>query len=206
MASTYFEINEMTGVLHIKERIDRESNAISQFGDLLEFTIVARELNDMQSSSSASIAVAIIDINDNDPVFNSQIYNLTIRPKTIDGSILTVCNDKQIYVHDADKVCLGTRTLRHTVCDIIQKIKPICYQKGINGSFTLSIHRIIDNANGNLAYLENDDMDFDVFPKIALNYAYVHIKVKNSTSVNSKMGLIEHYLVGCMLVRAYLGT
>ncbi len=90
--------------MSIKQRIDRESNEISQFGDLLEFTIIAREQNDRQSSSTANIAVAIVDINDNDPTFDSVSYNLTVKPQTIDGAILATCNDNLIYVYDLDKV------------------------------------------------------------------------------------------------------
>ncbi len=107
-ASKYFSINEETGELSIRKRIDRESNEISELGDLLEFTIIAKEVTSAdhkeESMSMAHITVAIIDINDNDPTFEASSYNLTVTPKVTNGTVLTIINEKSIYVYDLDKV------------------------------------------------------------------------------------------------------
>ena len=92
--------------MRIKARIDRESKDINEFGDLLEFNVIAYEINDIKSRSEVHVTVAIIDINDNEPIFDRNSYNLTITPKTSNGASLTILNAESINIHDLDKVSI----------------------------------------------------------------------------------------------------
>jgi hypothetical protein len=71
--------------------------------------------------------------------------------------------------------------------------------KGINGSFSLSMHRVAGKTMTG-EYLYEDDYDFEIVPSKALNYANVNIRVKDAKSVNLKSGQLIHYCVsyGCL--------
>jgi hypothetical protein len=103
-SAQYFSIDKYTGELRIRKRIDRESSDINDLGDLLEFTVVAREVEDESSKSEVQVTVAVIDINDNDPVFEQKMYNLTVTPKTVVGTPVTILNVESINIQDLDKV------------------------------------------------------------------------------------------------------
>ena len=77
---------------------------MNELSDLIEFKIIASEIGDESSQAEAHITVAIIDINDNEPRFDQNVYNLTIIPKSIVGSKLHLSNAESIFVHDPDKV------------------------------------------------------------------------------------------------------
>ena len=106
LAAQYFSIERESGELRIRKRIDRESKDINEFGDLLEFSVIAYETNDVKSKSEVHVTVAIIDINDNEPVFDLSSYDLSITPKTTNGAALTILNAESINIQDLDKVCL----------------------------------------------------------------------------------------------------
>ena len=90
--------------MSIRKRIDRESRDINEFGDLLEFNVIAYEIGDEQSRSEVHVTVAVVDINDNDPNFENKSYSLTIPAKTSNGAALMLLNAESINVHDLDKV------------------------------------------------------------------------------------------------------
>ncbi|PNF35261.1 hypothetical protein B7P43_G04794, partial [Cryptotermes secundus] len=71
-ASEYFEINNVTGVVRTKKRIDYE--AVKK----LNFTVVAYDSGIPQKSATAYVTVNIININDMDPVFNETMYEAAI--------------------------------------------------------------------------------------------------------------------------------
>jgi hypothetical protein len=96
----------VSGILSIRKRIDYESAEITQLGGLLEFTVIAYEVNDENSYEQTQITVAIIDLNDNAPQFDSNDYNLTVNPKSTPGTSLTLINNNGdlMHVFDHDKV------------------------------------------------------------------------------------------------------
>ena len=107
LASSYFKIDKKTGNLYIRKRIDLESTEITKLGGLLEFKIVAYEVGDERSREKTQVTVAIIDLNDNHPFFNSNSYNLSINPRSTVGTSLTLMNNLEedsIRVIDLDKV------------------------------------------------------------------------------------------------------
>ena len=104
LVASYFYIDKFRGELRIKKRIDLESDEISKLGGLLEFKIIATEIGDENSQQDTQVTVAISDINDNQPKFNRDFYNLVISPKSTIGTSLTLVDTDSIHVFDSDKV------------------------------------------------------------------------------------------------------
>ena len=109
-AADYFQIDSSTGILTVGKRIDLESPHISNLGGLLEFQIVAYEVNDENSRTLTQVTVAIVDLNDNIPEFASASYDLQISPDSVEGTSLTLMADS-IHVFDLDKGINGSFSL-----------------------------------------------------------------------------------------------
>ncbi len=107
-AADYFSIDSLTGVLTIKQRIDLESEEISRMGGLLEFKVEAFEIGDENSIEQTQIIISINDINDNQPKFNKESFELNISPRSTVGTSLTLLdsNTDSIRVTDFDKVSI----------------------------------------------------------------------------------------------------
>jgi hypothetical protein len=166
----YFKIEPETGIVRVQKRIDLESDEVSKLGGLLEFWVLAFEIGDEKSEQRVKVIVKVNDVNDNQPLFNQNSYSFVISPKASVGSSLNLVDVSidSIHVNDTDK--------------------------GLNGSFSLMILRVLKH-NDDDAFLYDDNSDFEVVPKVALNEANLIIKVKNSTNLLSRMGLIEEYHV-----------
>ena len=165
----YFQIDPISGIISIKKLIDLESEEISKLGGLLEFKIEASEIGDEASTQQTYVTVAVSDINDNEPKFNKEAFELSISPKSAVGTSLTLLKSGIDSIHVFD------------------------FDKGINGSFSLRLIR----AKGykDAAMLYDNNTDFEVVPKIALNDANLIIKVKESNNLMGKIGTLEHYQV-----------
>jgi hypothetical protein len=87
----YFEINNITGLIKTQSHIDYEQ--IKE----IKFIATVTDTGIPQLTSTAEIVVEIININDNDPVFDKAIYNMNVMensPKgTFIGQIHAVDND-----------------------------------------------------------------------------------------------------------------
>ena len=73
---------------------------------MLEFKVEATEIGDESSTEKTQIIVSISDINDNQPKFNRDAFELNISPRSTSGTSLTL-NDAytdSIHVSDFDKV------------------------------------------------------------------------------------------------------
>ncbi|XP_071055461.1 cadherin-87A [Onthophagus taurus] len=83
--SEYFEINYGTGIVQIKKEIDYEKIKS------LNFTVIASDTGVPQLNSSATVIVSVKNINDNDPIFSQNEYNVSINENSPVGTpILTV--------------------------------------------------------------------------------------------------------------------
>ncbi|KAF5276236.1 hypothetical protein FQR65_LT04041 [Abscondita terminalis] len=86
--SKYFEINNGTGIVQIKERIDYEMLKV------LNFTIIAYDSGIPQLNASANVFVTVLNINDNSPKFTSEVYNATVKENSPIGThVMTVRAD-----------------------------------------------------------------------------------------------------------------
>jgi hypothetical protein len=79
---TNFQINSKSGVITTLSYFDRE--IISSYS----ITVQATDQGSPSQSSTATVLIAILDENDNEPVFPSQQYNLLINDLTMPGYVL----------------------------------------------------------------------------------------------------------------------
>lgn len=80
-----FTINNSTGWITVSEELDRETT------DFYTFGVVARDNGRPAMSSSASVSITVMDVNDNVPTFTEKTYSLKINEDAIVGtSVLTV--------------------------------------------------------------------------------------------------------------------
>lgn len=83
--SEYFSVNNLTGTVRTKKRVDYETTKS------LNFTIIAYDSGEPQKSASADVTVNIININDMDPVFSKSQYEATVPENSLPGTrIITV--------------------------------------------------------------------------------------------------------------------
>ena len=86
-----FVIDSVTGALKTVATLDREEKG------KYKLNIVASDNGDPPLSSTADLTIIIKDLNDNAPVFDHQVYNLTLSENTSRGKKLM-----QIVAKDAD--------------------------------------------------------------------------------------------------------
>ncbi|KAL4624920.1 cadherin EGF LAG seven-pass G-type receptor 1 [Arapaima gigas] len=80
-----FTINNGTGWVTVSVELDRESTEFYTFG------VEARDHGIPVMSSSASVSITVLDVNDNIPTFTQKVYNLKINEDAVVGtSVLTV--------------------------------------------------------------------------------------------------------------------
>ncbi|XP_023685991.2 cadherin EGF LAG seven-pass G-type receptor 1 isoform X1 [Paramormyrops kingsleyae] len=80
-----FTINNSTGWITVSEELDRETTEFYTFG------VEARDLGFPTMSSSASVSITVLDVNDNIPTFSQKLYSLKINEDALVGtSVLTV--------------------------------------------------------------------------------------------------------------------
>ncbi|XP_051545772.1 cadherin EGF LAG seven-pass G-type receptor 1 [Myxocyprinus asiaticus] len=80
-----FIINNNTGWITVCAELDRETTAFYSFG------VEARDHGVPTMSSSASVTVTVLDVNDNVPTFTQHLYNLKVNEDAVVGtSVLTV--------------------------------------------------------------------------------------------------------------------
>ncbi|XP_056307479.1 cadherin EGF LAG seven-pass G-type receptor 1 isoform X2 [Danio aesculapii] len=80
-----FVINNSTGWVTVSAELDRETTEFYSFG------VEARDHGVPTMSSSASVSVTILDVNDNVPTFTQHLYNLKVNEDAVVGtSVLTV--------------------------------------------------------------------------------------------------------------------
>ncbi|XP_026094789.1 cadherin EGF LAG seven-pass G-type receptor 1-like [Carassius auratus] len=80
-----FIINNNTGWITVSAELDRETTELYNFG------VEARDRGVPTMSSSASVSVTILDVNDNVPTFTQHLYNLKVNEDAVVGtSVLMV--------------------------------------------------------------------------------------------------------------------
>lgn len=80
-----FTINNSTGWITVSEDLDRETTEFYTFG------VEARDHGIPVMSSSASVSITVLDVNDNVPTFTEKVYSLKINEDAVVGtSVLTM--------------------------------------------------------------------------------------------------------------------
>uniref|UniRef100_A0A8C7GMU1 Cadherin EGF LAG seven-pass G-type receptor 1 n=1 Tax=Oncorhynchus kisutch TaxID=8019 RepID=A0A8C7GMU1_ONCKI len=80
-----FTINNSTGWITVATELDRETTEFYTFG------MEARDCGMPAMSSSASVSITVLDVNDNIPTFTEKVYSLKINEDAVVGtSVLTV--------------------------------------------------------------------------------------------------------------------
>ncbi|TNN70480.1 Cadherin EGF LAG seven-pass G-type receptor 1 [Liparis tanakae] len=80
-----FTINNSTGWITVSEELDRETT------DFYTFGVEARDHGIPVMSSSASVSITVLDVNDNVPTFTEKVYSLKINEDAVVGtSVLTM--------------------------------------------------------------------------------------------------------------------
>uniref|UniRef100_A0A8C1TGF0 Cadherin EGF LAG seven-pass G-type receptor 1a n=1 Tax=Cyprinus carpio TaxID=7962 RepID=A0A8C1TGF0_CYPCA len=80
-----FSINNSTGWITVSTELDRETTEYYTFG------VEARDNGVPVMSSSASVSITVLDVNDNIPTFTEKLYSLKINEDAVVGtSVLTV--------------------------------------------------------------------------------------------------------------------
>lgn len=90
---SFFELNRTSGIITTKKELDRETQA--------SFNLQVR-VSDMgrpQLASSADVTINVIDVDDNCPVFQPSVYNVTIRENEKRGTHIVF-----VSATDVDKV------------------------------------------------------------------------------------------------------
>ncbi|CAG5033926.1 unnamed protein product [Parnassius apollo] len=83
--SPYFQIDNVTGVVKIAQRIDYEKVKH------INFTLVAFDSGVPQRSTSASVSVEVVNINDEEPLFAAVAYDATVKENSpATTSVVTV--------------------------------------------------------------------------------------------------------------------
>ncbi|MEE6481192.1 hypothetical protein FKM82_012777 [Ascaphus truei] len=80
-----FVINNNTGWITVSSELDRESVEFYTFG------VEARDHGELVMTSSASVTITVLDVNDNNPTFTEKVYQLRLNEDAAVGSsVLTV--------------------------------------------------------------------------------------------------------------------
>lgn len=91
--SDWFAIDERSGLVTTRARVDCETNPTPRL------EILARDRGSPPMSSTATLLVTVLDVNDNEPIFDQSFYNVTVPENEAVGScilkvrfLITFCN------------------------------------------------------------------------------------------------------------------
>uniref|UniRef100_A0A4W5L3J8 Cadherin domain-containing protein n=1 Tax=Hucho hucho TaxID=62062 RepID=A0A4W5L3J8_9TELE len=105
--SDWFSIDPVTGIITTAMALDYESEPAPSV------TVVATDNGRPPMSSTARVAVVLQDVNDNEPVFSSNFYNVTIKENTAVGTCFL---EVGIALSVCLSVCLFTLCLSLLCC------------------------------------------------------------------------------------------
>ncbi|XP_045495363.1 protein dachsous [Colias croceus] len=80
--SDWFSIDERSGLVTTRSRVDCETNPMPRL------TVVASDRGNPPLSSTATLLVTVLDVNDNEPIFDQSFYNVTVPENEAVGSCI----------------------------------------------------------------------------------------------------------------------
>ncbi|NXH17451.1 PCD16 protein, partial [Bucco capensis] len=136
--SSWFAIDPATGIITTAAPLDYEQDPEPQL------TVLATDRGSPALSSSAVVRVALQDVNDNEPVFRSNFYNVSLKENTPVGTCFL-----QVTATDADSGTFGS--LSYSIGSGIGSVVPT--QFGIDAqSGQLCTVQPLDRDEGTSAY------------------------------------------------------
>ncbi|XP_035010290.2 protocadherin-16-like [Hippoglossus stenolepis] len=97
--SNWFSIDPVTGIITTLSQLDYEKNPNPSI------TVVASDRGKPPLSSTAVVNIVLQDINDNEPVFERNVYNVSIKESTLPGTCIL-----EVTATDADGGSFGSIT------------------------------------------------------------------------------------------------
>ncbi|XP_066303811.1 protocadherin Fat 4-like isoform X2 [Branchiostoma lanceolatum] len=83
-ASSDFSVDQSTGQITILQPLDREMSA------QVQFVVVASDRGRPSLSSTATVTVVLLDVNDNLPIFTQQSYMVTVNENVTESDLITL--------------------------------------------------------------------------------------------------------------------
>lgn len=80
--SDWFAIDERSGLVTTKSRVDCETNPMPRL------TVVAQDRGNPPMSTTVPLIVTVLDVNDNEPIFDQSFYNVTVSESEAVGSCI----------------------------------------------------------------------------------------------------------------------
>ncbi|KAL2098180.1 hypothetical protein ACEWY4_007387 [Coilia grayii] len=157
------QIDAQSGLITTTKALDREREVE------MHFLVVAVDGGSPPLSSTATVTVYIEDINDNKPVFNQQLYNVSIQEHIALGSCFL-----QVTAKDADGGEFGV--VRYSLSDGFDREdqRPLFHINPVTGE--ICVDQDIDHDSGLVAY----DLQVKASDQGGLSsQAYVHIEVED---------------------------
>ncbi|CAH0750481.1 unnamed protein product [Diatraea saccharalis] len=97
--SEWFSIDERSGLVTTRSRVDCETNPMPKL------TIVARDRGNPSLSSTATLTVTVLDVNDNEPIFDQSFYNVTVPENEAVGSCILKVNTEYPVDNSENMFC-----------------------------------------------------------------------------------------------------
>nr|DBA16951.1 TPA: hypothetical protein GDO54_002474 [Pyxicephalus adspersus] len=105
-ANTYFKVDEISGVIHGWETLDREKKSTYNLTALLVDKVTMKTLEPPEI-----FVIRVIDVNDNAPVFKQESYNASVPEMSKHGTFVT-----KVIAEDADDPTMsGNAVVQYTI-------------------------------------------------------------------------------------------
>ncbi|XP_060523658.1 cadherin-87A isoform X2 [Cylas formicarius] len=210
--SEYFQINNGTGIVQIKKVIDYEK--IKK----LNFTVVAFDSGIPQLNTTATVMVNVVNLNDNDPIFAQNSYNVSIDENSPNGTFVlqvkALDNDSEEYgeviysltgehsndfnidaktgiITVANSNLLDHELIKQCVVQVVARDNsPV----NVRRSMTVPVYIKINDVNDNVPKFTSQEYEVDVMEDVRLNppVPLIHL---NATDLDSGLNGNIHYSI-----------
>lgn len=185
--SEYFQINNGTGIVQIKKQMDYEK--IKE----VNFTVMAFDTGRPQLNASAMVIVKIVNLNDNEPIFTSMQYNVSIEENAPNGTFVVAVratdNDAEEYGEvvytligqNSEHFSIDNKTGYITVANskfldheninetVIQVVASDTAANNVKRSTTVPVYITIKDENDNAPKFSQKEYNLTVLENIRLN-------------------------------------
>ncbi|XP_018562347.1 cadherin-87A [Anoplophora glabripennis] len=210
--SEYFQINNGTGIVQIKQEIDYEKTKE------LNFSVVAFDSGVPQLNATAIVLVKIVNLNDNDPVFTAREYNASIDENSPNGTFIVEVKAKDLDADEYGEVsysltgehsenfAIDNKTGYVTVANsnfldhekinetVLQVVASDGAPSNLRRTMSVPIYITINDLNDNAPKFSQEEYNVTVMENVRLNPPMRLIQV-NATDEDSGMNGNIHYSI-----------